>query len=329
MPRVVIFLSWLTADRLLVEGRAWKLGGIKPSSTVQSVKAFIQASTRMPISQQRLIFAGRQLENPITLAEYNITHNSVLNCVIRLVGGKPAIYLLSPQAINKVSVSVELSREWDFAVIYPLADKSQNSKFSTSKVTWNVSVDSTGILREASGREYSYLFWEAETQPATPMIDDEMYNRFNAARPILTSSNSVVLPFHDFIGYLEMTLERLQLTVSMRTDFMTYWMPNFLHIRDQGLDIAVTFVEQSMFNKAARLSITPQPSTVARVFMLFGAVDTTDRDENDSEWRNLRLDLKEANDIDWAMRIGLDVKGLKDQRAFRAMEWGGMEVYDV
>lgn len=235
---------------------------------------------------------------PITLAESNITHNSVLKCVIRLVGGKPAIYLLSPQAINKVSVSVELSREWDFTVIYPLADKSQSSKFSASKVTWNVSVDSTGILREASGREYSYLFWEAETQPATPMIDDEMYNRFNAARPLLTSSNSVVLPFHDFIGYLEMTLERLQLTVSMRTDFMTYWMPKFLHIRDQGLDIAVTFVEQSMFNKAARLSITPQPSTVARGFMLFGAVDNTERDENDSEWRNLRIDLKEANDID-------------------------------
>lgn len=145
---------------------------------------------------------------------------------------KPVVYLQTEQSME---VTVKLDYAGTLTCTYPAYDDG-----------WTVWAAPDGTLTDEAGRQYNYLFWEG--------VSDTAYDM----------SHGFVVAGADTRAFLEKTLAALGLNDREAGDFITYWLP-----RMQGNPYNLIAFQQEAYTESARLTITPEPDSVLRVFMAF------------------------------------------------------------
>ena len=177
---------------------------------------------------------------------------------------KPVIYLY-PEA--ETDVTVRLDYAGDLTCTYPAYD-----------CAWRVTAAPDGTLTDESGQTYRYLYWEG--------VDNVQYD----------FSEGFCVPGDKTAAFLEDALAQLGLTRAEANEFIIYWLPQM----EQNAYNLISF-QSDAYTDAAKLTITPQPDTLLRVFMA---------------WKPLTS----------AVEISPQPLTAPERTGFTAVEWGGAKV---
>ncbi|KAG8823708.1 hypothetical protein FRC17_009252 [Serendipita sp. 399] len=301
--------------------------------TVASVMLEIEAAEGIPFDSIRLLYKGRPLSFGESVIAYGIQENDIVHLVLKLRGGKPVIYLFSPRP-RQVHVSLSLAPSWSFSAVYPI--KTVNKTDQGDTIDWKVVTRADGTLLDSeTGSDVAYLYWEALTnasyrvkavtppssRPCSPHPASTV-EVFEPGQPVLDPGNAVLFPIGNIPKYLDKVLLVLGLHTEARTSFITYWLPDMMKYPN----IALRFLPQAAYEKAAPLNVQPSPTTTTRVFMLWCGVDTSDASEG-GQWTEAIVRGKMMELTKWREVVGTSGAILKDEKGdLRLLEWGGMEI---
>lgn len=149
---------------------------------------------------------------------------------------KPVIYLY-PEEETEVTVCLDL--DGDLTCTYPAYDGG-----------WTVTAQPGGILTDAVGQTYNYLYWEGVTSTEYDF------------------SQGFCVPGEDTAAFLEDALARLGLTCREANEFIVYWLP-----RMEPNPYNLIAFQSAAYTDHARLTITPEPDSLLRVFMAWQPLD--------------------------------------------------------
>lgn len=180
------------------------------------------------------------------------------------LSAKPVLYLYPEE---ETEVTVRLDYDGELTCAYPAYGDG-----------WTVTARPGGTLTDADGQTYNYLYWEG--------VSGTEYD----------FSRGFCVPGQDTAAFLEDALARLGLTRREANEFIVYWLP-----RMERNPYNLIAFQTAAYADHARLTITPEPDSLLRVFMAWTPLDAP-------------AELPEQ-DLPAFERTG-----------FTAVEWGGAEV---
>jgi len=131
--------------------------------------------TGFPRDQATLVCNGAPLKDNSskTVHEVGLTDGTKITLLLKQRGGKPVIYLYPPMVMD-VSVKLSLIPAWEYSAVYPLTAiktielaKGQEGQ----QIEWHIHANPSGLLRDKlSGKDITYLFWEAECVSRLPLL---------------------------------------------------------------------------------------------------------------------------------------------------------------
>ena len=153
-------------------------------------------------------------------------------CQEEVCDEKPVIYLYPEQ---ETEVKVQLDYDGSLVCTYPEYEDG-----------WSVIAQPDGTLRDESGKTYSYLFWEGNT--------DATYD----------FSKGFVVKGSETAEFLEEKLAEIGLNEKEKNEFIVYWLPR---MQDNSYNL-IAF-QAKAYTDVAKLHITPEPDSILRVFMAY------------------------------------------------------------
>ncbi len=147
-------------------------------------------------------------------------------------GAKPVIYLY-PETETEVSVGLQLTGHFTFT--YPQYNNG-----------WKVTARPDGTIL-SDGKEYSYLFWEG------------IFKDF----PV-DFKEGFVVKGSESAEFLQQVLSKMGLTPKEYNEFIVYWAPKM-----QENEYNKVYFAKEEYEEAAKLTISPTPDSVLRVFMVY------------------------------------------------------------
>ena len=184
---------------------------------------------------------------------------------------KPVVYFYPEQ---RTSIEVKVEVEGKFTAQYP--------KPCEGKDTWRFIAETDGKLYDPrSARNYSYLFWEAD--PTKPMAIE-----LQKAHCIKGSEGQ---------AFLENLAKAHAFNDAETTDFVSYWLGRV----EAHPYCMIQVMEPSEYERYAKMTVTPTPDTVNRLFILVQGV---------AEIRP----------------VGAPALPQLARKGFTVVEWGGAEV---